>query len=82
MPSPSFDAAQQVIESGVDATLSLVKSPIAAALIRDAIASATSPADLDVKLAALLAGMDDVEYRSVLERALFAAEMLGYLHAE
>lgn len=82
VPSPSFDAAQQVIESGVDATLSLVKSPIAAALIRDAIASATSPADLDVKLAALLAGMDDVEYRSVLERALFAAEMLGYLHAE
>ena len=77
-----FTPKQQVIETGVAATLPDLKSPLDGALLRDAIASATDPSDLEAKLAALLAGMDAAEFRQVLERALFAADILGYLHAQ
>ncbi len=79
---PIFTPEQQVIENGIATTLPNLVSPIDGTLIRDALASATDPADLEAKLGVLLADMSATDFRRVTENAMFAAEMLGYLHAE
>lgn len=42
---------------------------------------ATSVEDLHERLAVALADADDWQFREVLERAMFAAEIMGYAHA-
>ncbi len=79
--APVFSPQQQVIEAGIEATLPGLQSPLDGDLIRDAIAGATDPADLEARLGVLLAGMEAAAFRQTLERALFAADILGYLHA-
>jgi phage gp29-like protein len=79
--APTFTPQQQVIEAGIANTLPGLKSPIDGTLIRDAIASASSPADLEDKLAVLLAGADAADFRRVTEHAMFAASLLGYVDA-
>lgn len=73
---------QAVIERGIDETLPGFESPIDPALIREAILGATDPADLDAKLAALLADVPQARAIEVAERALAAAQLLGWLHAD
>lgn len=52
---PKFTAKQTVIEDQIEATLSLLPSPISDAQIKTAIAGAADPADLEDRLAVLLA---------------------------
>jgi len=78
---PVFTPEQQVIEDLGDQLLDKLPSPIDAELIASAIRAAKNPEDLEQRLAAVLAGADLTEFSQVLEKALFAADVLGYTHA-
>jgi len=78
--SKKFTKDQQAIESLADAMP--MKSPIAAAAIQSAIQSATSPEDLEARLAIVLQDADISEFSQHLEKALFAADIMGYAHAK
>jgi phage gp29-like protein len=73
-----FTPQQQAIEDLADSALDAGSQPISAESIRNAIAAARSPEDLENRLAALLAGVDRSEFQRQLERALFAADVIGY----
>ena len=75
-----FTKDQQAIESLADAMP--MESPIAAAAIQSAIQSATSPEDLEARLAVVLQDADLSEFSQQLEKALFAADIMGYAHAK
>jgi phage gp29-like protein len=77
--TPVFTAQQQVIETGVDDVLSQVDSPIDPKLIYEALKGATDHEDLADRLAALM-GSDSSEFERYLERATFAADVLGFVH--
>ena len=77
-----FTPAQQVVERLGDAAMAGVASPIPADELRRVIASASSPEDLDRKLARLAGDADPVVYRAMLERALFTADVVGYVAAD
>lgn len=77
-----FSADQAWVEQLVDATLTQAESPIPAAAIARAIRAAESPDDLAERLAALYTGSDATAFRELLERALFSADVLGYVTAE
>ncbi len=81
---PRFTAKQQVIEDQVERLLERGGLPevIESRLIADAIKSAASPQDLMQKLGALLADANPADFRKVVERALFAADIMGYVHAK
>lgn len=79
---PRFTPEQEAVEALGDKALALVGSPIPAADIRRAIDAATGPEDLAKRLAALLADSDPRAFREVMERALFAADIMGYGHME
>lgn len=76
-----FTAAQQAIEDEIERTLASIPSPIEASAIRSAILGAQSVEDLHERLAVALADADDRTFRQTLERAMFAAEIMGYAHA-
>jgi len=78
--SARFTKDQQAIESLAEQMP--VNSPIAAAAIESAIRAATSPQDLEYRLSVILRGADTSEFRRHLERALFAADVMGYAHAK
>jgi phage gp29-like protein len=78
---PRFTAGQQAIEDEIDRTLASIPSPIEASAIRSAILGAQSVEDLHERLAVALADADDRAFRRAFERALFAAEIMGYAHA-
>ena len=78
---PRFTAGQQAIEDEIDRTLASLKSPIDAAAIRSAILGAESVEDLYERLAVAMRDADDREFRETFERAMFAAEIMGYAHA-
>lgn len=78
---PRFTPEQQAIEDLADQTLNALDSPISAELIAGAIRAAKSPEDLEARLAAVLQGADLTEFSRVLEKALFAADVMGYAHA-
>lgn len=77
-----FTPAQQEVERLADAALGAVQAPIAPEDLRKAILAARDPEDLAVRLANVMADADPAAFREVLERALFAADVLGYVHAE
>lgn len=77
-----FTPQQQVIERGIDEVIGELGSIIADAELKAAIRAATSPEDLTERLAVLLHDADASEFQTVLERALFAADLIGYVHAE
>jgi phage gp29-like protein len=77
-----FSADQQLVEDLADAAVLGAPQPIPVELIRAAISKSTSPEDLTDRLAALYTGHDPVEFREWTERALFAADVLGYVTAE
>lgn len=78
-----FTAQQQVIEGQADAALGTHTTPIARDKLRSAVLGAHDPDDLAQRLFAVLGNsVSDDEFRKVLEQALFAADVLGYVHAE
>lgn len=74
-----FTPEQRAVEALLPAALA---SPIDPERLRTAIAAAKSPEDLEHRLAALMAGAEVAEFEDLLARALFAADVLGYVHAE
>lgn len=77
-PKPRFTAGQQAIEDEIDRTLANFISPIQHKAIASAIAGANSPEDLIERLGVALQDSDDAQFRRTLERALFAADLMGY----
>jgi phage gp29-like protein len=57
--------------------------PLDPAKVKSAVLAATSPEDLADKLFALVGeDVSEPEFRETLERALYAADVLGYVSAE
>jgi len=77
-----FTADQQMVEDLVAATVWRASSPIPADALRRTIALAKDPSDLAERLASLYSGTNPDEFRTLLERALFSADVLGYVTAE
>lgn len=77
-----FTPEQQAIEALADAGLAAKAELIPEQAIRAAIKSAKDPADLEDRLAVLASEADPAEFRQLLERALFAADLMGYAHAD
>lgn len=75
---PRFTAGQQAIEDEVDNTLANLVSPVTHKAIASAIAGATSPENLIERLGVAMADSTDSQFRQTLERALFAADLMGY----
>jgi phage gp29-like protein len=73
-----FTADQQIIEDGVADVLSRVSSPVSETDIHNAIKAASSYEDLADRLAVLFGETDTTEFRTVLERATFTADVLGF----
>lgn len=78
---PRFTAGQQAVEDEIERTLPAIPSPIQSAAIRSAILGAKDVDDLYERLAVALQDADDAVFRQAFERALFAAEIMGYAHA-
>ncbi len=80
-PAP-FTPQQMAIEALAEAGLKAGAELIPPALIQSAIKAAKSPEDLEERLAVLAGEADPAEFRRLLERALFAADILGFAHAD
>jgi phage gp29-like protein len=76
-----FTAGQQAIEDEIARVLPSVSSPIESAAIKSAIMGAESVQDLYERLAVAMRDADAAKFGQVFERALFAADVMGYLHA-
>ena len=74
-----FTKDQQAIEDLAESIR--FKSPVDKKLIESAIRSATSPEDLVERLAVVLKDVDLSEFSEVLEKSLFAADVMGFAHA-
>lgn len=78
-----FTKAQREVEKLADDSQVAEVQPIDPAKIREAVLAATSPEDLSDRLFALIGDdMENTEFQNVLEQALFAADVLGYVAAE
>lgn len=77
-----FTPQQQTVEELVTAGVRKAGSPIDPALIRKAVFAAQNPEDLFDRLAILLRGEPSAAFTEALERALYAADVLGYTHAQ
>lgn len=77
-----FTAQQQVVEEAADASQLVAGTPLGDA-VKKAVLAATSPEDLEDRLFALIGDQVSREdFRLVTERALYAADVLGYVHSE
>jgi hypothetical protein len=79
--SPVFTEDQQIIEALADEVLSMQGSPVNESDIHNAIKAAKSYEDLADRLAVLFGETDSSEFRTVLERATFTADCLGFANA-
>jgi phage gp29-like protein len=77
---PRFDEPQEAMEELVQESMRAGGQPIPPSRIRAAILEATGPDDLVERLAALFDAFPNAAYREVMERALFAADVMGYAH--
>jgi len=75
-----FTADQQAIEDLADG-IKLV-SPLKSELIATAIRASTSPEDLEARLAVVLDKADIEEFKDTMEKALFAADVMGFANAD
>ena len=75
-----FTEDQQNIEDLVDDMP--IKSPIDPRAIESAIRAATSPEDLEQRLAVVMDGADLETFTLMMEKSLFAADVMGFAHAE
>lgn len=76
-----FTPEQQAIEKLADAAIKAAPPLIPEDAIRSAILASKDPDDLESRLSALALESDAGEFRELLERALFAADIMGYAHA-
>lgn len=72
---------QEEVETIAGDAIAKAKDPISTKDIRAAIFGATNPEDLKGRLAAVMTDADPAAFSEALERALVAAEILGYRHA-
>lgn len=77
---PKFTPDQQVIENLGDGLLEKLSSPISNDDLQKVIRAAKSPEDLENRLAVLMANADFSAFTQTLERALFAADIWGYVN--
>lgn len=77
-----FTKAQERVEQEANEALAVTPSPIPTEDVRAAIMAASDPEDLEARLFTLI-GEDTPpdEFTAVLERALYAADVLGYVNA-
>ena len=76
-----FTRQQQAIEDLADTAIDDAELPING--VREAVLAATSPDDLQERLFMLIGEqVSDKQFQQVIERALYAADVLGYIHAE
>jgi phage gp29-like protein len=78
----TFTPEQQEVERIGDELNDSLASPIPPAAIAKAIRASRSPEELAEKLADVYEGNDPAEFREALERALFTADVLGYVHLD
>jgi len=74
-----FTPEQQAIENLADAMPHI--SPIESEVIAAAIRAASSPEDLEQRLAVVMGASDLTKFSQTLEKALFAADVMGYTDA-
>lgn len=79
---PRFTPQQQAIEDLGDDMLAHMAGPIDDAAIRSAIRGARDPEDLEARLAAVMRTANTKSFQAALEKALFAADVMGYAHAD
>jgi len=77
-----FTPDQAAVEALADAALAEAKSPVPVELIRAAIMAAKGPDELAERLAQLYGGEDMDGFQALLEQALFAGDVLGYVNAK
>jgi phage gp29-like protein len=78
-----FTPEQQVIEAGVDELVrSLPTDLVPSDAVRAAIREASGPDDLANRLSVALQDADLETFRATFAHALFAAEVIGYVHAQ
>lgn len=80
-PGRRFTREQEEIEKLAGGALNLADSPIPADKLRAAILAARDPQDLAERLAQLMDD-GDPQFDAILERAIFAADIIGYVHAD
>lgn len=73
---------QQAVDDLGDEAIAQAHSPIDPAAIRAAIRASANADDLVERLAELFADQPPEAYRELMERTLFAADVMGYAHAE
>ncbi|MCC6197731.1 MAG: DUF935 family protein [Burkholderiales bacterium] len=78
---PRFTPDQQAIEDEADDILDRLGDAIGDAEIKAAIRASSSRDELVEHLTALLPNVPAATFRAVLERALFAADVMGFVHA-
>ena len=77
-----FTPAQQAVEDLADLALSQCGQPLDLAKVRAAVLAASDPRDLEERLALLFSTANQVDFQKTLEQAMFAADVLGYTHAQ
>jgi phage gp29-like protein len=77
-----YSADQQMVEEMVSGALDAAPSPIPPADLAREIRNAKSPNDLADRLAKLYMGQNALEFRELIERSLFSADVLGYVTAQ
>jgi len=77
-----FTPGQQAIEDQIERTIGSLPNPVQQAAILSAINGADGPDDLLQRLAVALQDSDTATMRRVIERALFAADLMGYGQAQ
>lgn len=81
--APRFTRQQKVVEEQAEAVLATSGQPLDPELVLAAVLAATSPEDLADRLFALTdESVSADQFQATLERALYAADVLGYVHAE
>lgn len=81
-PGARFTPQQQAIEDLADALLVNAPPPISTTTIRAAIEAASGPEDLADRLSEIDGAGANPHFSTILERALFAADVMGYGAAE
>lgn len=82
LPGAPFTPEQMQVEKLADSLAANLKQPLSEKDIAAAIMSAKNPEDLEIRLAVVLRDANLSEFTAVLEKALFACDVMGYAHAE
>lgn len=76
-----FSPDQAALEALIGSAIRKTASPIPPEVIREAINAATSADDLRERLGTIFAQFKPDDFAEITERALFAADVMGYAHA-